>query len=102
MTPAPEEYVTLRMDIAKLEGVVAGTMQSLQQGQDRHEERLTRVDVEFDQVHARYNRLESTVAVHDESIKNLRARDGHARANVSLWIAAAGVIIALASKITWA
>jgi len=102
VNPAPEEYMTLRMDIAELRGVVTGTMQSLQDGQNRHEERLNRVDVEFDQVHARYNRLEGTVSGHAEAISNLKQRDGHARANVSLWIAGAGVIIALASKITWA
>lgn len=102
MTPAPDEYVNLRMDIAELRGVVTGTMQSLQDGQNRHEERLNRVDVEFDQVHARYNRLEGKVSGHDEAITTLKGKDGSTRANVSLWIAGAGVLIALASKITWA
>lgn len=97
----PDEYVNLRTDIAELRGVVTGNLQALQAGQQRHEEKLTRVDVEFDQVHARYNRLEASQATQGEAIKNLKARDGHSRANVSLWIAGAGVIIALASKITW-
>lgn len=101
MTPT-DDYVDLRMDIAELKGVVTGSLSALQAGHARLEEESKRVHAEFDMVHSRYNRLESTVAVHEESIKNLRARDGHARANISLWIAGAGVIIALASKITWA
>lgn len=102
MTPAPEEYVTLRTDIAELRGVVTGNLQALQAGQQRHEDKLQRVDVEFDQVHQRYNSLERTVSGHGEAISNLKGKDGSTRANVSLWIAGAGVVIALASKITWA
>lgn len=101
MTP-PDEYVNLRMDIAELRGIVTGNLQSLQEGQQRHEERLNRVDVEFDQVHHRYNRLEGTVSGHTEAINTLKERDGTSRANWSLIIAGAGMVIAVASKISWA
>ena len=97
MSQEVDEYVNLRLDIAELRGLVTGTMASLKEGQDRHEEQLGRITTEFDQVHARYNRLEGTVSAHDEAIKTLKERDGHTRANVSLWIAGAGVLIALAS-----
>lgn len=97
-----DEYVNLRTDIAELRGVLTGQLSSLQAGQDRHDEESKRVHAEFDMVHQRYNQLESKTATHTVEIENLKQRDGHARANVSLWIAGAGVVIALASKITWA
>lgn len=108
----PDEYVNLRTDIAELRGVVTGNLQALQAGQQRHEEKLNRVDVEFDQVHARYNRLEASQATQGETIKSLasrqidtqkaiKERDGTSRANWSLVVAGAGVVLALASKITW-
>lgn len=100
MTP-PDEYINLRTDIAELRGIVTGNLQSLQAGQQRHDEELQRVHTEFDMVHGRYNQLERTVSSHSEAITTLKQRDGHARANFSLWIAGAGVIIALASKIAW-
>lgn len=101
MTADPE-YVHVRTDIAELRGLIAGQMQSLQSGQQRHEERLNRVDVEFDQVHQRVNGISQQVSSHTTAIKNLEAQPGASRANWAMWISGAGVIIALASEITWA
>lgn len=97
----PDEASSIRVDIAELRGLITGQLQGIVQTQQRHEEELRGHKLEFDQIHQRQNKLDSTVAAHGADIVNLKTKDGRKPAYGSLLVAALALIVTLGGAIQW-
>lgn len=101
-----ENYVKVRTDIAELRGIVTGNLQGLQNAVERHDDEIRAMSssnkVEFDQIHARQNAVQSETSSNTARITNLEGKSGRTPQWLALGVSALAALLAFGGAVQWA